>query len=128
SAAGPRRRSRRSADSTASCPRSRSMLIQSAGATSSTTTNTKNASKPPSTPGRLRAMTLSIGRARDLAELGRIAEDAIDGAVDRSGFLQRPERLVDLRPAGAEQQRDLALRHAELDRDALAGRRPAVAD
>src|SRR5947209_20217344 len=69
------------------------------------------------------AALLPIVLARDLRELGRVAEQAVGGAAAGAAAFQGAERGVDLGPAGAEQLRELALRKAEVERHALAGRR-----
>src|SRR5262245_61886562 len=61
-------------------------------------------------------------------KLGGVAEQAILGAADGAGLLERGERRVDLRAAGAEQQGELALGVPELQRQPPSGRRLPVAE
>src|ERR1700704_795587 len=64
----------------------------------------------------------------DFGELLRIAENAIERPADRANLLQLAERFVDLGTAGTEQQGKLALRHTEIQRQALTRHRFAIAN
>src|SRR3954453_16245250 len=101
------------------------MLRHSLGASDAATTNSTDATVPAIRPGWVLPNRLSM-RPVNFGELGRIAEDAIERPADRSRLLQLAERLVDLGAAGAEQQREFALRHADIQRQPLSGRRLAI--
>src|SRR5262245_13412472 len=60
---------------------------------------------------------------RDLGELYRIAEQAIERPVDGAGTFQDAERDIDLGTGGAEELRQLALGKSEIERHALSRRR-----
>src|SRR5882724_4697319 len=121
------RRSWRSAASTTSKALSRNTLRHSFGASDTAARNSASARIPAIRPEWVLPSRLSM-RPVNFGELDRIAEDAIERPADRPYFLQLAERLVDLGTAGAEQKRELALRHADIERQPLSGRRLAITD
>ena len=117
------RRRYSSATRTRSKALSRMVSLQARGMTS--TESTQSASiAPPAITGRCGCTRfLSIVLPRDLRELRRIAEHAIQSTVDRAGVFQRTERCIDLGATRSEELGELGLREAELQRYAFSRRR-----
>src|SRR4051794_25353578 len=119
------RRSCRSAASTMSKAFSRNTLRHSLGINEIAATNSTSARIPAITPEWVLPIWLSM-RSVDFGELERVAEDSIQRPADRSNLFQLAERLIDLGTAGAKQQCQLALRHAQFQRQSLSRRRLAI--
>src|SRR5262245_37278906 len=81
----------------------------------------------PTTAGSRPRRSLAMVLPGDLRQLRRIAEQAVQGADNGAGALERAERGIHLRPTGAEKLRQLALRETEVERHALARRRLRLA-
>ena len=54
--------------------------------------------------------------ARQPLQPGNVADKAVAGPFHRIGIVQKRQRGIDLLPAGADQQRQFALRHPEVER------------
>jgi hypothetical protein len=71
-------------------------------------------------------MESGIVPLRNQRQLCPIAEQAVRGAADGSGAFKRAQRRIDLRPAGTEQESELALGELEVERYPSSGRSPSI--